>query len=275
MDSLRLGFIGGGIMGEAMIKGLLEQRVTTPDRIVVTDISEGRCRHLAHTYGIHTYASNNPAALDGADFVVVAVKPQNLGELYQELRGLFAQEQVLVSIIAGAGISTLAGNLGHPAVVRVMPNTPGQIGQGISVWTATPEVSEPQRKTVRTILGALGEEIFAPSEHYLDMATALSGSGPAYVFLFLEALIDAGVHIGMPRDMATRLTLQTVLGSAQLAITSGRHPAELRNMVTSPGGTTTEGLLRMETAGFRSLITHAVIAAFEKSVALGKPKGTE
>lgn len=275
MDSVRLGFIGGGVMGEAIIRGLIEQRVTSPDRILVTDVNEGRCRHLAHTYGVHTAPDNNPAALEGSDMVVLAVKPQNLHDVYRDVRGLFAPDQVILSIIAGTSISTLAGNVGHPAVVRVMPNTPGQIARGISVWTATPEVAEGQRKAVRAVLGALGEEIFVPNEHYLDMATALSGSGPAYVFLFLEALIDAGVHIGMPRDMAVQLTIQTVLGSAELAKVTGRHPADLRNMVTSPGGTTTEGLLKMESAGFRALMTQAVIAAYEKSVALGRPKGSE
>lgn len=274
MDGLRLGFIGSGVMGEAMIRGLLEHKVCTPDGVVATDINEGRCRHLSRTYGIHAHPMNR-AALDGTDVVILAIKPQNLAEVAGDLRGHLDGKQLVLSIIAGAGVATLMQHLNHPAVVRVMPNTPGQIGRGISVWTATETVDERQRQFTRAILGALGQEIFVADEKYLDMATALSGSGPAYVFLFLEALIDAGVHIGMPRDMAERLVLQTVQGSAELAQATGRHPAELRNMVTSPGGTTTEGLLKLEAAGFRALITQAVIAAYEKSVALGRPKGTE
>ncbi|MBI4499510.1 MAG: pyrroline-5-carboxylate reductase [Chloroflexi bacterium] len=274
MDSLRLGFIGGGVMGEAMIRGLLEHHVCTPDRLVAADINEGRCRHLALTYGIHAYPLNR-AALDGTDVVVMAVKPQNLREVASELRGYLGPQQLVLSIIAGTATTTLVQELDHPLVVRVMPNTPGQIGRGISVWTATAAVNERQRQATQTVLAALGEAVFVPDEKYIDMATALSGSGPAYVFLFLEALIDAGVHIGIPRDLAVRLSLQTVLGSAELAQATGRHPAELRNMVTSPGGTTTEGLFKLEAAGFRALITQAVVAAFEKSLALGRPKGSE
>jgi len=167
--------------------------------------------------------------------------------------------------VAGAGISSLRGGLNHSSVVRAMPNMPAQIGEGMTVWTATAEVTEEQKETAQSILSALGEEIYVPDEKYLDMATALSGSGPAYVFLFIEGLIDAGVHIGLPRDVAQELVIQTVLGSTHTVQKTSKHPAELRNMVTSPGGTTTEALLQLENGRFRSLLVEAVAAAYEKA----------
>jgi len=150
-----------------------------------------------------------------------------------------------------------------------MPNMPAQVGEGMTVWTATAEVNQKQKDMAQSILAAMGKEIFVSSEKYIDMATALSGSGPAYVFLIIEALVDAGVHIGMPRDMAEKLVIQTVLGSTRALEVMGKHPAELKNMVTSPGGTTSEGLLQLETGGLRSLLLKAVIAAYNKSKALG------
>jgi len=142
---------------------------------------------------------------------------------------------------------------------------PAQIGEGMTIWTATAEVNEKQKETAQSILGALGEELYVSDEKYLDMATALSGSGPAYVFLFIEGLIDAGVHIGLPRSIAEELVIQTVLGSTQTVKKTTKHPAELRNMVTSPGGTTTDALLKLEKGGFRSLLLEAVAAAYEKA----------
>ena len=154
---------------------------------------------------------------------------------------------------------------GCDQIVRVMPNTPAQIGHGMSVWTATPEVTQPQRDMARRILAAMGRELEVHDENYIDMATALSGSGPGYVFLFLEAMIDAGVHVGIPRDQAELLARQTLLGAAALADQSNMHPAALRNMVTSPGGTTAEGIAALEDGGLRAAVTQAVIAAYRKS----------
>ena len=153
-----------------------------------------------------------------------------------------------------------------------MPNTPGQIGEGITVWTSSKEVTEEQQEMARAILGALGEEVFVEDESYLDMATALSGSGPAYVFLFTEALIDAGVHMGFPRRIAEQLVLQTIKGSASFYEQAGRHPATLRNQVTSPGGTSAEALYYLEKAGFRTAISRAIWAAYQRSLELGKEK---
>jgi pyrroline-5-carboxylate reductase len=186
-----------------------------------------------------------------------------------ELSGQLKPAQLILSIIAGAKIDTLCRGLNHRHVVRVMPNTPAQIGEGISVWTATAEVTKRQRERASSILGTIGKEIYVDDEKYIDMATAVSGSGPAYFFLFVEALVEAAVNIGLSREMAQELVLQTMLGSGHLLQKSGKQPAELRRMVTSPGGTTAEALLELEKGGFVNLIAKAVSAAYSKAKRLG------
>jgi pyrroline-5-carboxylate reductase len=167
--------------------------------------------------------------------------------------------------VAGAKLATLSDGLNYSYIIRAMPNMPVQIGEGMTVWTTTAEVTQEHKKMARTILGTLGKEIYFPDEKYIDMATALSGSGPAYVFLFIEVLTDAGVHVGLSYNVAKELAIQTILGSACMARKVGKHPAELRNMVTSPGGTTAEALAQLERGGFRSSILEAVVAAYEKA----------
>ncbi len=267
--SSSIALIGGGVMGEAMLRAFLDQRLASPDAVAVAEVVPARREYLQRTYKVRAVAAPSEA-VQGAASVVLAVKPQNLPEVLGELRPSMASDQLLLSIVAGATLRALTGGSGHDAVVRAMPNTPAQIGEGMTVWTATPAVTPDQAATAERLLGALGPQLRVGEEHYLDMATALSGSGPAYVFLVIEALIDAGVHIGMPRDMAERLALQTVLGSARFAAESGRHPAVLRNMVTSPGGTTTEGVLRLEEGALRAVFMRAVEAAYQKSRALGR-----
>jgi pyrroline-5-carboxylate reductase len=201
---------------------------------------------------------------------VLSVKPQILGEVLEELgAGVVKSEALVLSIVAGATIERIAKGLKHHAIVRVMPNTPAQIGMGMSVWTATPQTSEAQRSQARAMLAALGEELYVDHEDYLDMATALSGTGPAYVFLVMEALIDAGVHMGFSRRVSEQLVLQTMRGSLEFARASQRHPVELRNMVTSPGGTSAEALYQLEKGGLRTVISKAVWAAYQKSKYLG------
>jgi pyrroline-5-carboxylate reductase len=264
---MKISFIGGGTMGEAMIKSLLAKGVASPDDVTVSDVSEARRGLLKERYGVKVTADNHEA-VDDAQVVVLAVKPQELGKVLGELKGLSAQQLVL-SIVAGANLDKLGQGLGHSCLVRAMPNMPAQIGEGMTVWTATAVVNQQQKEMAQSILAALGDEIYVSSEKYIDMATALSGSGPAYVFLVIEALVDAGVHIGLPRDMAEKLVTKTVLGSTRAVEAMGKHPAELRNMVTSPGGTTTEGLLQLETGGLRSLLLKTVIAAYNKAKDLG------
>ncbi len=261
-------FIGAGVMGEAMIKGLLGQRLLAPERIVAADPRADHVEKLRERYGIRATTDNLEAAR-AADSLVLAVKPQALDAVLPELGGHLDQTRLIVSIVAGAPLKTLADELQNRRVVRSMPNTPGQIGRGITVWTASPAVAPAQRIQAEALLGALGEQIYADDERYLDMATALSGSGPAYVFMFMEALIDAGVHMGFARRDAEKLVSQTLLGSVLYARQSGLHPAELRNQVTSPGGTTAAALHEMEKGGLRTVLSEGVWAAYRRSQALG------
>ena len=271
---MKIAFIGGGNMGEAMLSAILDKRLSTAEAISVSDVKESRRQHLEQNYGVSVTASNRLAA-EKSDIVVLAIKPQDLVGVMAELRGQLKPSQVVLSIIAGARINTLCLGLNHSRVIRVMPNTPARIGQGISVWTATPQVTERQKKWTGSILGAMGKEIHVDDEKYLDMATAVSGSGPAYVFLFVESLVDAGVHIGLPREMAQELVLQTLLGSALFVEKSGKSPAELRAMVTSPGGTTAEALRQFEKGRFSELVKQAVSAAYEKAKILGGSVGAD
>ncbi len=267
----RITFIGPGVMAEAMIAGLIRQKVTVPSHIVASGPRPARVAELEQRYGV-TPITDNVAAVREAEVVVLSVKPQKLREVLADLRGMVPEQALVLSIVAGAPIALIAAGLGHAAVVRAMPNTPGQIGKGISVWTASPTVTEAQKVQAAQILGALGEEIFMKDEDYLDMATALSGTGPAYVFLFMEALVDAGVHLGFPRRIAEQLVVQTVLGSAEFykRLQSDVHLAHLRNQVTSPGGTTAAALYYLEKAGFRTALSRAVWAAYERSRELGR-----
>jgi pyrroline-5-carboxylate reductase len=264
---MRIGFIGGGTMGETMVRAILDRGLAPARDVIVGDTNAQRCTLLSEKYGVIS-SPDNREVLKGTETVILAVKPQALGEVVRELKGLFEQQLVL-SIVAGAKLSTIIQGLGYKAVVRAMPNMPAQISEGITVWTDTPEVSQEQKEVARLILSSLGKEIYVADENYIDMATAVSGSGPAYIFLIIESLIDAAVHLGLPHDMARELVVQTTLGSARMIQESGRHPAELREAVTSPGGTTAEGLLQLEKGGLRAVLSQAVTAAHEKAKRLG------
>ena len=265
---MKLAFVGGGAMAEAIISGVLKRKLAQPSDITVGEPLESRGAYLKQRYGVSPTPSNSEA-LAPASLVILAVKPQVLPAVMADLRDAMTPEQTVLSIVAGTRMGTLVKGLDHPAVIRVMPNTPAQVGAGMSVWTASDGVKEETREMARSILQSLGEEIYVADEHLLDMATAINGSGPAYVFRFIEALMDAGVYLGMPQEMARHLVLQTVRGSTLLMEKTGKHPAELRDMVTSPGGTTAEALLMLESQGFAAAVIHAVVAAYEKSVELG------
>jgi pyrroline-5-carboxylate reductase len=267
LERARIAFIGAGVMGESMIAGLLKKALVSPSQIVASHPREDRRRRLADRFGIETMESNREAA-EGAGIVLLTIKPQVLQSVMRQLFGSLSPDQVVVSVIAGAPIETLVHGLGHDALARVMPNTPAQVGEAMSVWTTTPEVTGPQRRGVQAILGALGEELWVEEEKYVDMATALSGTGPTYVFLMMEALIDAGVHMGFPRRIAEQIVLQTVSGSVAFARDSGKHMAELRNMVTSPGGTSAEAIYQMEKGGLRTVLSRAVYAAYQRTQVL-------
>lgn len=266
--ALRVGLIGGGFMGSAIVEALLRNRVVEPSGIIVSEILAQRREQLAAAYGV-LVTDDNVSAVQRSDICILALKPQDFPKAAVALKGRIAREQTVVSIMAGVKIATLVQALEHAAVVRVMPNTPAAVGAGFCIWTARPEVSATDRARVGQLLQAMGREIFVEDEKYVDMATAVSGSGPGFVFLLIEAMIDAAVHIGVPRQIAEPMVVQTFLGSARLAGELGKHPAELRNMVTSPGGTTAEGLLMLERARVRAGIVEAVIAAYEKTKVLG------
>ena len=255
-------------MGEAMLAALLDKGLSSPQDISVSDISKTRRQYLQQKYGV-TVIADNRQDLKNAAVIVLAIKPQNLAQVVAELRGQLKPAQLVLSIIAGATLKTLCQRLKHNRVVRAMPNTPAQIGEGLTVWTATKEVIPRQRKWTASILGAMGKEIHAEDEKYIDMATAISGSGPAYFFLFVEALVEAAVSIGFSREMARVLVLETMLGAGHLIQKSGQEPAELRHMVTSPGGTTAEAMLEFEKGKFSDLVKKAISAAYRKARILG------
>jgi pyrroline-5-carboxylate reductase len=264
-----IAFIGPGAMAEAMFGGLIRQKLSNPEHLLVSGPRAERGQQLKEKYGVVPYI-DNAAAASQADVVVLSVKPQRLTAVMKNLKGTIRKEALVLSIIAGATLGKIGKGLAHPSIVRSMPNTPAQIGEGITVWTISATVTDEQKETARAILGALGQEVFVEDEHYLDMATALSGTGPAYVFMFMEAMIDAGVHMGFPRRIAEQLVVQTIRGSVDFYKTNEVHVAALRNQVTSPGGTSAEALYYLEKAGFRTAISRAVWAAYQRSLELGK-----
>ncbi|MBI3522710.1 MAG: pyrroline-5-carboxylate reductase [Chloroflexi bacterium] len=269
LSGRRLAFIGGGTMAEAMVRGLLEKHLVPPSRIGVSGPRRERRADLVKRFGVKAHASNAEAA-KGAHVVVLSVKPQVLPTVMRELNGKLTTDQLVLSIVAGPTTRSLASGLGHTAIVRAMPNTPAQVGMGVTAWWATAAVSSEQRDLARAILGALGEELSVSSEDEIDMATAISGTGPSYVFLLMEALVDAAVHLGFSRRVAEELVLRTVEGSALFARRSERHLAELRNMVTSPGGTSASALYQLEKGGLRTVLSKAVYAAYQRTRELGE-----
>jgi pyrroline-5-carboxylate reductase len=271
LEKSRVAFIGAGVMAEAVIKGLTGRKLIVPARITAADVRPERGRELRERYGIDFTTDNRKAATE-ADVVVLSVKPQALPQVLPALNGGIPGRALVVSIIAGAKIASLSEGLGHAAVVRSMPNTPAQIGQGMTVWTASPAVTAEQRAQARELLGALGVEVYAEEESRLDAVTAISGSGPAYVFLFMEALIDAGVQLGFERSRARQLVFQTVKGATEYAMQSPLDLVQLRKHVTSPGGTTEAAVRSFENDGFRDVIDRAVRAAHKRSIELGQSK---
>lgn len=279
LETCRLAFIGCGVMAEAMIAGLLRKKLISPDNMVGTHPRLSRREELHVKYGIEMFEHNREAVLAAApdatylsSMVILAVKPQRLAKVLGELKGAIHPDQLVVSIVAGAKMQTITDELLHAAVVRTMPNTPAQIGEGVTAWTASPAVTEEQETQVRALLDALGKTVHVENERQIDMATALSATGPTYIFLVMEALIDAGVHMGFSRHVAQELVHQAMLGSVLFARESHKHPAELRNMVTSPGGTSAEAIYQMEKGSLRTVLSKAVWAAFQRAESLGNQR---
>lgn len=261
--------VGCGAMGEALVKGLLRGNFARPDQITASNPRHERCAELQERYGIRI-ETDNKTAVRGASMVVIAVKPQYFDEVAVELRGAVSNDALVITIVAGITIWHVEDALATPAVVRVMPNTPGQIGKGISVWTASPAVDPAALERARTLLEALGTEEYVSHESELDMATALSGTGPTYVFLIMEAMIDAGVHMGFSRHRATKLVIETMRGSVEYAASTSHHPAQLRNQVTSPGGTSAAAMYELERGRLRTVLSDAIWAAYRRCVELGQ-----
>lgn len=269
MKETNLTIIGPGVMAEAVLRGLVDRAGADPARITMSGPRANRLAELAAQYGVQT-AQDNRQSVSGADIVILSVKPQTLPVVVRELNGMLPDESLVLSIVAGARLKSISDGLAHSAVVRAMPNTPAQIGEGITVWAASEAVDESRRTDAAQILGALGEELYVEDEDYLDMATALSGTGPSYVYLFMEAMVDAGVHLGFPRRIAEKLVVKTLKGSVAYYEHSPRHMARLRNQVTSPGGTSAAALYYLEKAGFRTALSRAIWAAYERSTSLGR-----
>lgn len=274
LNEMHLAFIGCGVMGESMIAGLLRNQLVDPANISASHPRENRRSELAEKYGIVVFENNADAAKFVAgktkSAVVICVKPQRLARVLSDLTGVLHLDQLVLSIVAGARIEHLAESLGTAKIVRAMPNTPSQIGAGITAWTCTEAVAAEEREHVRALLSALGKELFVETENMIDMATSLSATGPTYIFMVMEALTDAGVHLGFSRDMAKELVQETMLGSVKFAMESHKHPAELRNMVTSPGGTSAEAIYQMEKGTLRTVLSKAVYAAYKRAGDLGK-----
>lgn len=269
LANLNIGVIGAGMMGEAAIGGLLRAELVGPGQIMAAAPREERRQELHERWMVRTTATNREAA-EWADVLLLAIKPQMIGRVLPDLEGTLKPGNLLISVLAGTSVDTLRSLVAHDAVVRAMPNTPARIAEGMTVWYPSPDVSEDQKQWSRIVLGALGRELEVDDEKFIDMATALSGTGPAYIFLMMEALIDAGVHLGFPRRVAEILVEQTVLGSVRYAMHSGQHVAGLRNMVTSPGGTTAAALYEMERGRLRTVLADAVWAAYRRAAELGK-----
>ncbi|HEY60849.1 MAG TPA: pyrroline-5-carboxylate reductase [Anaerolineae bacterium] len=267
-----IAFIGPGVMAEAMLVGLLKKKLSDPKNILVSGPIVKRGEALKEKFGVVPFTDNAQAARK-ADVVILSIKPQRLENVLKGLNGVIKNNAFVLSIVAGAPISKITRLSGCKKVVRCMPNTPAQIGEGITVWTSSDEVSNKQRDIARIILNAFGKEIYVEEEDFLDKATALSGTGPAYAYLFMEAMVDAGVHLGFSRRVSERLVIETLRGAVDYydnALEPTKHLATLRNQVTSPGGTSAEALYYLEKAGFRTAISRAIWAAYQRSKELGQ-----
>ncbi len=268
---LRFAFLGGGNMAEALLKGLLSGLQVDPAHILATDIIPERLRYLHTTYGIDTSADNSQAVRDH-DVIILAIKPQTMPAVLETISPVVTRDKLVISIAAGITLQTLQSALGPDRrVIRVMPNTPALVlsgAAGISPGrAATPE----DVALVEGLFGAVGRAVVV-SDDMMDAVTGLSGSGPAFIFALIEGLADGGVLVGLSRQVATVLAAQTVLGAAKMVLETGKHPGELKDMVTSPAGTTIAGMHALENGGLRGVMMEAVRRATERSMALGRTR---
>ena len=273
LGKTKLAFIGCDVMAESIVAGLLRQKLVESNQIVASHPRANRREELSTKYGIEVFEHNAEAVRflsENNSIIVLCFKPQRLNGVLEDLKDVVLPSHLVVSIIAGATIKTISEALKNQLVVRTMPNTPSQIGAGMTAWTCSGGVAEDQKQQIKLLLTALGKEIYVDTENMIDMATALSATGPTYIFMMMEALTDAGVHMGFSREVSKDLVQQTMLGSTLFAIESNKHPAELRNMVTSPGGTSAAAIYEMEKGTLRTVLSKAVYAAYKRAVELGK-----
>jgi pyrroline-5-carboxylate reductase len=271
LSSKTIGFIGAGAMAEALIKSLLCSGLVKPGNILASDVNIDRGLFLQEKYGI-SFLSDNKELIKKVNIAVLSVKPMVMNNVLTEVSPHANNQQLFISIAAGVSIDTIVRNLpeGCP-VIRVMPNTPCLIGEGASAYATGKFAGPREEEYIKEILETTGISVKVP-EHLLNAVTGLSGSGPAYVFMFLEALIDGGVKSGLPRDIAAKLATQTLIGAAKMVQETGEHPAKLKDMVTTPGGTTIAGLHALEEGRLRSTVMDAVNAAVTRANELGLPK---
>lgn len=265
MSSIKLGMIGGGVMGEALLSRLIAEKIYTGSMVLVSDPLQQRREFLSEKYGV-LVTDNNQEAASASEVLLLAIKPQVFAAVVADLQTV--KGVLVVSILAGMPLSKLEGAFPDRAIVRVMPNTPATVGAGMSAIAPGKLVKSADMELAKKIFRAVGEVVEVP-ETMMDAVTGLSGSGPGYVAILIEALTDGGVYAGLPRAIAAKLALQTVLGTAIMLQESGMHPAELKDRVTSPGGTTIEGIAQLERAGFRSALIEAVKSATVRSKELG------
>jgi pyrroline-5-carboxylate reductase len=265
----RIGFIGAGRMATAMVQGLIRSRITTPERIVASDVVEEAREALADMTKVKVYPENKRVA-EHSDILFLAVKPQVMAEVLLELKPLLSAKQLVVSVAAGVTLTQLAALLGNKVrLVRVMPNTPILVGAGATGFCLGPKATFEDADLVQQMLGTLGKAIEVP-ERLMDAVTGLSASGPAYVSVIIEALADGGVRAGLTREIASQLAMQTVYGTAKMLLETGLHPAMLKDMVASPGGTTIAGLHALERGGLRCALMDAISAAAQRAGELGR-----
>lgn len=268
-SAVRIGFIGAGQMATALARGFIAAGVATPERVIACDVSLDAGRRFTEQTGAGI-AATGAEVLSHAEVIFLAVKPQHMSGVLSDLRPHIKPEHLIVSIAAGVSLAKMVDGLGAAArLIRVMPNTPCLVGSGASAFARGGAASTPDGELVRGLLSTVGLAVEVP-EKLLDAVTGLSGSGPAYVYQIIEALSDGGVRVGLPRDIATKLAAQTVLGAAQMVLTTGQHPGALKDAVTSPGGTTIAGLHALEQGGLRGILINAVQAATERSQQLGQ-----
>jgi pyrroline-5-carboxylate reductase len=265
---MKLGIIGGGAMAEAIVSGLLASKILEPKDIIVSDPQPERCSVLRERYGVNTTGNN--LAVCAAELLLLAIKPQMFGTVVAQIAE-HVSSQLVISILAGISLSTLIESFPQCAHVRAMPNTPALVRAGITALSRSPNTSETLFTRAKDLFAAVGTVVEVP-ESSMNAVTGLSGSGPGYLAVIIEGLIDGGVAVGLPRNIATQLVLQTVRGSAELLIQENLHPAVLKDRVTSPGGTTIAGIAQLEACGVRSACIAAVQTATDRAKVLGENK---